>query len=148
MKNVHDPGVRREILRRLQALGADGEPSWGRMTPAVMLFHLNAGMRMGLGELPAEPVGDPAFWHSRGKAIALGEDPWPESAPTSEEALPAEPVDMESERRQFAILLERLAAKDLTGAWPAHPRLGPLLGSEWSRFTYTHIRHHFRQFGI
>jgi hypothetical protein len=148
MTDVHDPVVRRDIVSRLDMLGRDTEPGWGNMTPAAVLFHLNAGMRMALGELVAEPVGDAAFWHSEGKAIALGEDPWPESAPTSPEALPERPVDLETERVQFVVLIERIAERERSGDWPAHPRLGPLTGGEWSRFTFTHVQHHFRQFGV
>lgn len=108
MKTVHDAEVRAKILDRLRHLTPESERRWGAMTAAQVLFHLNAGIRMALGELHAEPVGNPAFWHTKGKRIALAEEPWPEGAPTSREALATGPVDLEEERAAFPLLLERL----------------------------------------
>lgn len=148
MKTAHDPEVRAEILERLRHLNPESERRWGSMTAAEMLFHLNAGIRIALGELRAEPVGNPEFWHTVGKKIALGDEPWPEGAPTSSEALPTGAVSFEREREALPLLLHRFTRTAENGAWPAHPRLGPLTGQEWSRLTYTHVDHHFRQFGI
>lgn len=147
-RDVGDPTVRQELVARVQTLRADSQPTWGNMTPAVVLFHLNAAMRIALGKLAAVPVGNPAFWHSTGKAVALGEAPWPQGAPTSREALPEGDVDFELERQQFAVLLDELVARDPGGEWPDHPRLGPFTGADWRRLAYTHAVHHFRQFGI
>ena len=113
-----------------------------------MLFHVNAGMEIALGELHAEPVGNPAFWHTKGKAIALGEEPWPEGAPTSQEALASGPVHFSAERERFTALVERIANTNALAAWSDSPRFGPMTGDEWSRLMYNHIRHHFRQFGV
>jgi hypothetical protein len=66
-----------------------------------MLFHVNAGMQMALGELAAEPVDNPTFWHSRGKEIALSDERWPQGAPTSKEALPGDDVDFDRERERL-----------------------------------------------
>ncbi len=148
MKTVHDPEIRARILERLERLAPESRRQWGRMSVAEMLFHVNAGMRIALGELHAEPVGDPAFWHTRGKAIALSDAPWPAGAPTSEEALASCPVDLSEERDRFRRLLDRLGGTDVDADWPAHPRFGPLTGREWSRLNHNHIDHHFRQFGV
>ena len=146
--NIHDAAARTEILACLASLRPDATPTWGSLTSAGMLFHVNAGMRMALGELAAEPVDNPAFWHTRGKAIALSDQRWPEGAPTSKEALPGDDVDFDREHEQFCSLLNRIAETPLERSWPVSPRFGPMTGEEWSRLTYTHIRHHLRQFGI
>jgi hypothetical protein len=148
MLTVHDVWVRAAIVQRLERLHEDLRPQWGSFSCAAMLYHLNAQMKMALGELAAEPVGKASFWHTQGKAIALSDEPWPEGAPTSREALPSGPVEFVAEREQFRMLLERLAARDCSEPWPDSARLGPMRGEEWSRLTYTHIRHHFRQFGV
>jgi hypothetical protein len=148
MKTIHDAEVRVAILDRLRQWTPESERRWGTMTAAQALFHVNAGIRMALGELHAEPVGNPAFWHTEGKSIALAEEPWPEGAPTSKEALAVGPVSFEEERAAFPLLLDRLASRPEEGPWPRHPRFGPLTGTEWSRLTYTHVDHHFRQFGV
>lgn len=148
MRTVHDPFVRTEILLWLEQLRTDLAPDWGSLTCSAMLFHLNAQLRMALGELFAEPVGNPGFWHTTGKTIALSDAPWPRGAPTSKEALPSSAVDFDVERARFRVLLERVAARDLSQHWPDSARFGPMTGEEWSRLTYNHIRHHFRQFGV
>jgi hypothetical protein len=113
-----------------------------------MLFHVNIGMEMALGQIHAESVGNPTLWHSKGKEIALSDEPWPEGAPTSKEALPTGPVDFHAERERFRALVTQIAGTSLLAAWPQSPRFGPMTGEEWSRLTYTHVRHHLRQFGV
>jgi Protein of unknown function (DUF1569) len=148
MSQILGDTVRAQILARLAQLESGATPLWGGFTATAMLFHVNAGMRMALGELAAEPVGDPGFWHTAGKRVALADEPWPEGAPTSKEALPSGPVDFVAQCEAFGPLLERVAAGDPSAVWPPHPRLGPLTGEEWMRLTYNHIEHHFRQFEI
>lgn len=148
MSDVHDPEVFRALIQAVASLRPDTPARWGDFTPSAMLYHLNAGMRIALGLLTAEPVGDPAFWHTRGRGIALGRDPWPEAAPTSHETLAPGPVEFDAELVQFGQLLGAVALRRKGEKWPDHPRLGPFRGSEWSVFTYNHIRHHFRQFGL
>jgi hypothetical protein len=124
------------------------QPLWGSFSSAAMLYHLNAQLEMALGDLIAAPVGNPAFWHRKGKAIALSDERWPHGAPTSVEALPSGEVDFNVERQRFQVLLDGLAARDVSGPWPDSARFGPMTGWDWSRLTYTRVRHHFRQFGV
>lgn len=148
MTDVHDPEVVWTMIHTLASLRPDTPARWGELTAPTMLYHLNAGMRIALGLLTAEPVGDPAYWHTKGRAIALGRDPWPEGAPTSAETLTSGPIDFDAERVRFRQLLQAVALRPKSAEWPDHPRLGPFSGSDWSLFTYNHIRHHFRQFGL
>lgn len=148
MGTIHRAETRAGIQQCLDRLREDLPPTWGSLTCSGMLHHLNAAMLMALGELSAAPIGNPAFWHVKGKAGALSDERWPEGVRSSPEALPEGPVDFEQERARFRMLLERVGTTDPSAPWPDSARFGPMSGEEWSRMTFNHIRHHFRQFGV
>jgi oxepin-CoA hydrolase / 3-oxo-5,6-dehydrosuberyl-CoA semialdehyde dehydrogenase len=148
VETVHRTETRAAIQQCLGQLREDLQPTWGSLTCSAMLYHLNAALSMALGELVAEPIGNPAFWHAKGKAVALSDERWPEGVRSSAEALPPGPVDFELERARFRVLLERVGTTDPLAPWPESARFGPMSGEEWSRMTFNHIRHHFRQFGV
>jgi len=145
---VHRAETRAGINHCLEQLREDLPPTWGSLTCSGMLYHLNAAMLMALGELVAEPIGNPAFWHVKGKAAALSDERWPEGVRSSPEALPPEPADFERERARFRTLLERVGTGDPAAPWPDSSRFGPMSGEDWGRMTFNHVRHHFRQFGV
>ena len=148
MGTIHRAETRAGIQECLERLREDLPPKWGSLTCSGMLYHLNAAMRMALGELVAEPIGKPEFWHVKGKAVALSDERWPEGVRSSPEALPPGLVDFAAERERFRMLLERLGTRDRAAPWPDSSRFGPMSGEEWGRMTFNHIRHHFRQFGV
>lgn len=153
MPTLWQPEARARLRRRLDSLGPDSAPRWGRFTAPQMLAHLTESLRMAMGELPvaARPV--PAFFrHAPFKQFAVYLMPFPKGLPTAPELLARPlgiaPAEWAAERAAFDAALERFAGRKRDSAWPAHPAFGPLAARAWGALQYRHIDHHCRQFGV
>ena len=149
MKNLFEEDGYAEIRRRLEALPASATRRWGTMDVSQMLCHLSDAFRMALGERPIRMQGG---WQHRTliKWVMLYL-PTPKNVPTVSEfdakrggTRPA--PDFETERRTLRDLTERFRAAAET--LDVHPIFGKLKRWQWGRWAYTHMDHHFRQFGV
>ena len=59
MKSLWDERARAGMLQRAERLTPQTPALWGRMTAGEMLAHLVQGMRLGLGEMQAQPRRSP-----------------------------------------------------------------------------------------
>lgn len=147
MLSVHDVDFRRSLRTRADSLRSDSPRRWGRMTVDQMAWHVNSALTLAVGTLSAaraKPPLPPALL--RPIALYL---PWPKGkAPALPELIANDTYDLEAERQRFHVLIEELAAKSLASTWLAHPSLGPMSGSQWSRLMAKHTDYHFRQFGV
>ena len=151
MKTLARPDDKAEILRRLRALRADNRRRWGRMSAHQMVCHLADSFRMVLGEKPASDASN-MFHRTLTKWIALYLPlPWMHGVRTRPELDPecggTRPADFAADLAQLEALLERVTGESGTREAPPHPLFGPLTETEWLRWGYLHMDHHFRQFG-
>ena len=118
----------------------------GKMSVDQMLWHVNDALAAALGDLTTAPRKPPL---PRGllKFMILNM-PWGKSAPTMPEFVAKQGYDFEAEQSRCLRLMEKMAAMDVNGPWPAHPMLGPMKGSEVSRLHAKHLNHHLTQFGV
>jgi hypothetical protein len=116
------------------------------MSADQMLWHVNGGLLMALGQIDVPPrrlpVPRPVV-----RFIALNL-PWPKGVPTMPMFVASGSYDFESERVRCLGLIDELAAKRLDENWPRHPLLGRLSGREASRIQAKHLDHHLKQFGV
>ncbi len=149
MKNLADPGVREQVIQRIQNLTPDAQRRWGKMSVRQMICHLNDSF---LGVMGERPISDAAGFAPRTilKFFALYVPAnWPQGVPTRPEVDQhgggTPPAEWERDR---AALLQSLARfHDPGSRLGAHPIFGPLTRSEWMRWGYLHVDHHLRQFG-
>jgi Protein of unknown function (DUF1569) len=144
---LHDPKYKSEILRRLQSLRPDSERRWGKMSVAQMLWHVNEAMEGALGRIEAEPLKVP-LPRPLLKWLVLNA-PWGKGAPTLKRWVPqGDRYDFASERDRCCRLVEELASKPLSDAWPDSATLGRMSGNDVSRLHAKHLNHHLTQFGL
>jgi hypothetical protein len=140
-----------EILRRVQTLRADSVRRWGRMSAHQMVCHLNDAFRMATGEKRVS--GAPTLrqrtvikWFALHLPV-----PWPAGIVTVPE------IDQEiggTTPHEFAADLAELERHVVSTAarrgasWPAHPIFGRMSEAQWLRWSYLHVDHHLRQFGL
>lgn len=144
---LHDATAREALVARVDRLRPDSTRQWGKMSVDQMLHHLNAGLEMTLGRLPAQrkAVGIPRPLLK----FLVFNLPWPKGkAPTAPELIAAGTYDFESERARLKSLMLEVGAKPMAGLWVDHPAFGPLTGRECSLLQRKHIDHHLRQFGV
>ncbi len=145
MVTLHDPTTHAALRARVESLRPDAARRWGRMSVDQMLWHLNGALAMALGEVTAAPVRAP-LPKPLMRLLAL-DMPWPRNVPTVPELLPRSAHDFDAERDRCLALLDRVAAHPIDGAWPTHPALGTIDGTDWSALQAKHVAHHLDQFG-
>ena len=150
MKTFWDQAAREEICRRMAGLSAESKPQWGKFNAAAMLAHLNDAMRMATGELPVPPKKTALpIRYAPLKQLFIYALPWPQGAPTAPELLTrCSSADFAREKAAFNGIVDRLAQKRASDAWPEHPAFGRLTHRAWGVLKYRHADHHLRQFGL
>src|SRR4026208_2252775 len=59
MPLLHDEGYRSQVINRIQSLRPDTPKRWGQMSADQMLWHVNGGLSMALGQIDVEPQEPP-----------------------------------------------------------------------------------------
>ena len=147
MKTLWNPRDRESLFDRLDRLGPDARPLWGRFTAPKMLAHVNDALRMSAGALPTTfkrtPLRFPVVKH-----LLVYVAPWPKGVPTARELLErGDAASWEAERKAFPAAVEALVKRDAKAPSPVHPAFGELSHRAWGRLAWRHVDHHFRQFG-
>ena len=150
-KNLLQADTRTEIISRLDTLTPSTQAKWGKMNVKQMLWHANHGLQIALGEVTTPSRKSNAFTRSLMRFVVLKTDiPAPEGkAKTFDEidtvALGINPDDFNAERDQLKNTLDRFLAA--TKFAPESALIGKMSKEDWGRLNYTHLDHHFRQFG-
>jgi hypothetical protein len=143
---LHDEAYRSKIIERLRSLRRDTPRRWGKMSIDQMLWHVNGGLSMALGQIDV-PRRNLPLPRSVVRFVVLNL-PWPKGVPAIPMFVASRSYDFESERARCLRLIDELAAKSPDDNWPAHPLLGRVSGRDASRLQARHLDHHLRQFGV
>lgn len=151
MKTLARARDKAELIDRLRLVRPDSVRRWGRMSAHQMICHSRDAIRMAIGEMA---VSDATSLAQRTlvKWIALRLPfRWPAGIATRPELDPfaggAPPIDFDADVAELARLLDRCTAPGCM-AGRVHPIFGPLSEAEWLRWSYLHLDHHLRQFGV
>ena len=142
---LHDPQYRSSIESRLKTLRPESKPRWGKMSVDQMLWHVNQGLRLSLGQVTADTMKTP-LPRPIMRFIVLSL-PWPKGAPTLPQAEAKQQYDFEAERAHCLELLDTFAKKRLDEPWPLDPVFGKVTGKFKSKLQAKHLNHHLTQFG-
>jgi len=142
---LHDSAYRSQIEKRIGTLSRDTKARWGRMSVDQMLWHVNQGMEVALGQCHPAAVATPLPVPVM-KFLLLN-IPWPKGMPTHPEFVATRAHDFDRERQRCLALIGEIATKELNGSWPAHPVFGKVDGRFNSRLHAKHLNHHLTQFG-
>jgi len=149
MKSLFDPGVRQEMVDRINKLTPATNPLWGKMTVAQMLAHMQPPLRVALGEQNLKK-GLMGFLFGRiAKKQMVNETPFKKNLPTAPSFIVKGEKSFEEERNRVIDLLTRFSKEpkqDLDTR--VHPFFGKLTADEWNILHWKHLDHHLRQFGV
>jgi hypothetical protein len=121
------------------------------MTPHEMVCHLSDSFHAVLGERPVSAA-PWAPWRQRFmKWVALRTPlPWPKGIPTMAEVNPrvrgTRPVAFETDRAALLAVMRRFVAPGTQ--YGRHPMFGTMTYDEALIWTFRHVDHHLRQFGL
>jgi hypothetical protein len=118
------------------------------MSVDQMLWHVNAGLAMAIGQLELPPQKAPIPLPRPLMRFLVLNLPWPKGAPTLAPFVAKASYDFDVERRRCSQLIDAVAGKPIDGAWPSHPVMGAMSGRDVSRLQAKHLDHHLKQFGV
>lgn len=151
-QNLFHPQDREDLLRRVDALRADAQGQWGRMTVHQAVCHLSDGFRMVLGDRVLPSQGN-FLLRTVVRFVALSTPmAWPKGSPTApglnqSEGGGTSPGDFQADVGALRELVDRFVATGGRGLHP-HVAFGALRPGEWGRWAWRHMDHHLRQFGV
>jgi hypothetical protein len=147
IKNLFDPGVKQEIIDRINRLTPVSKALWGKMNVSQMLAHLQLpiaiafGTHQPKGSLLLRLIG-PLF-----KSKLWDEKPYSKSLPTDPTfIMTGADKDFEKEKNTLLEMVNRFSESTIAGE--RHPVFGKFTKENWSKATWKHLDHHLRQFGV
>jgi hypothetical protein len=153
MKTLARAEDKAEILRRLKAVSPDSARQFGRMSAPQMICHLSDSFRAVMGRMPVSDASNP-FSRTVVKWIALRAPVrWPPGHKTRPEldqvaGSGTAPGSFDHDVADLEALVEEVTARSRTFAWQPHPIFGAMSDSDWLRWSWLHMDHHLRQFGV
>ena len=147
VKNLFEPGVKQEIIDRINKLTPETKQQWGKMNVAQMLAHVQRPIGIALGT--HQPKGSfllrligPLF-----KSKLWDEKPYKQSLPTDPTfVMTGEEKDFEKEKSLLLSMINNFSKENIAGE--QHPVFGKLTKDNWSKATWKHLDHHLKQFGV
>ena len=119
------------------------------MNVAQMLAHCNKSLETAMGEnfIPRIFIG--RIIGSLLKRTVLSEKPFGRNSPTDKSYIFKGPLDFEVEKQKLKDSLVKFSEGGQRNCtqYP-HPFFGNFTPEEWGIFTWKHLDHHFRQFGV
>ena len=148
MKTVFEPAVRKELIERVNKLTVHSPQVFGKMKPEQGLHHINAALQLYLREL-SSPYHGNKLKAAIFKLLTFSPIPIPrEKAQTAPPLISDGNYNIESEKKRFPELLNRVVAMADQKEWPVHPFFGQLTAEEYGKLAYKHTDHHLQQFGV
>jgi len=146
MPLLHNLEYRSRIVTRLRSLRSDSKPVWGIMSVDQMLWHVNQGLALALGQIYQRPQKTP-LPRLIMKLLVLNL-PWPKGASTVPVLEARQHYDFEEERTRCLELVKTFTRKGLAEEWSLNPIFGKVTGKFTSQLQARHLDHHLRQFGV
>jgi hypothetical protein len=137
---------------RLSQLTPTTSRHWGQMTAHEMVCHLSDSFLAMMGERDVDrALGWSPLKQRVTRFVALQTPlPWPKGVPTLKEVNPhregTKPLEFERDRTALLAAMRRFVAPD--ARYAAHPMFGTMPRRLWMLWTFRHVDHHLRQFGL
>ncbi len=138
-----------DYQRRVQSIGPDATPQWGRMNPHEMMTHLARMFEITLGHVQL-PDQSNVFTRTVLRWIVL-DWPWPKGKVKAPDSFTPPPErDFEQEKQRVIELMREFIEVAETAPDRLHPSpiLGRLSARQWCKLQGKHTDHHLRQFGV
>ncbi|HVQ23613.1 MAG TPA: DUF1569 domain-containing protein [Planctomycetota bacterium] len=149
MKTLFHATDAAEMVQRIQRLGPDSRPQWGKMDAAQMLAHCQVPLRVATGELELKRGLIGILFGGMAKRKLLADKPFGHNMPTAPEFRVADRRDFAREKAELIARVQRFQQGGANGLTKKpHPFFGMLAVPEWEALQWKHLDHHLRQFGV
>jgi hypothetical protein len=149
-KSLFNLAVAKELQERCGKLNSHSAALWGSMTVTEMLHHCNKATEAILSSKPTERNSTAKQKLLKFLFLYIFKK-FPKNANAPErfnvKKRQLQTQDFETELKEFSSLITQFTQhKQPINA--THPVFGNLNTREWGRFTFMHLDHHLRQFGV
>lgn len=148
MSTLFQPTTAAEITARLEKIGPDAKPLWGKMNAAQMMAHCQVPFETYLGNRTLKHSLMGKLFGRMAKRKLFSDKPWPKNLPTAKEFIVSDERDLARERQKLVELVNRFCAEEPKTTAPVHPFFGTLTSQEWAALAQRHLEHHLQQFGV
>jgi hypothetical protein len=146
VKNIFDPGVKQDIVVRINNLTPDSKGQWGKMTVAQMMAHCQVPMGVALGTHKSQRTFMGRMLGPFVKKVLYGDKPFKRSLPTDPSFIMKDEKDFEKEKQGLITQVSNFSEN--TVVLEVHPFFGKLSKEQWAKGMWKHLDHHLTQFGV
>ncbi|MTH16866.1 DUF1569 domain-containing protein [Flavobacterium sp. LC2016-01] len=150
MKNIFDKNVSDEFIKRANALNANSQPLWGKMSVDQMLAHCNVTYEMVYETIHPKPNAFLRFiLKTLVKNKVVNNEPYPRNSRTAPQFIISGERNFEVEKNRLANYISKtqeLGEREFEGKESLS--FGKLTATEWNNMFVKHLDHHFSQFGV
>jgi hypothetical protein len=151
MKNILNFSHKNSVIDRINKIDPSDKGLWGKMNVNGMVCHLADQIRMAMGELDTQYVGNRTTKYILKPLVLLGV-PTPKGKVKTVRELDqnkdgTKPTTLSADKASLINLINRFES-----AFPEfktnyrHPAFGQMNKKEWGRLVYIHLDYHLRQF--
>lgn len=148
-KSIFDKSTRNELEQRIDKISLSSPAQWGQMNAAEMLYHCKQALRIIMHA--EEKHRSSTIRQKLLKFVFLYvKNDFPKNVRTPKQIDVKKSkviiTDIELEKRELKEVMELFSMQQNLHA--AHPYFGNLNRKGWGIFSYKHIDHHLKQFGV
>jgi hypothetical protein len=147
MQSLFEADVAEQIIERINGIGADTKPKWGKMNAAQMMAHCRAPFRVYFGEARSGRGIMGILFGKMAKKKLFSNKPWPQSLPTDKSFIIKGERHFQEERDKLVEDIRRFTNEGYHVTSSNHPFFGKMSSQEWALLAYKHLDHHLQQFG-
>ncbi|XLS30182.1 DUF1569 domain-containing protein [Flavobacteriaceae bacterium M23B6Z8] len=148
MQSLFEKHSLQSIVQRVQSISNTSERKWGSMTPAQMLWHCKAPLKIALRKeqksIKINPVKKLLF--RLFKSSLYNDKPWKHNLPTPEAFVAKEEFTIEQEKEELLNLIHAFYERRDQNEWMPHPYFGTFTKEQWGQMQFKHLDHHLKQF--
>jgi hypothetical protein len=149
MSSVFNDKDLRQLVGRIQQLQPSMQARWGVMNAAEMLHHCTASLRVIMQAEPTRKSTSVIQYLLRFYFMYVSSK-FPANAKTPKrldvKKTPQRIKDFDAEKDELISVLSLFTMQQ--HIYAMHPYFGKLSRKQWGIFTWKHIDHHLRQFGV
>ena len=151
MNNLFNQSDVAEVLSRIEKLNSGQQRHWGKMNVTQMLAHCNVSMETAMGKSFIKPIFIGRIIGILLKPRVLSEKPFGRNSPTDKTYIFTGKNNLNFEEEKLK--LQQSVNQFFEGGTSKctvhpHPFFGKFTPDEWGIFTWKHLDHHLRQFGV
>ena len=152
IKNILNKDEKSLIIKRIQGLNLEKSLKlWGKMSVNEMVCHCTDQIRMAVGILKTDFIGNKTQASIVKQIVLLGM-PIPKAKiettkELSQELEGTKPAEFDLDKSKLIKFVQEFDESYDKSKRIVHPAFGPLTKNQWGRLIWLHLDHHLKQFG-